>query len=355
MPHPCQYCGSIFNRLPDLTRHQETAKYCFDLRPTGAEKQPRKVYKCNCGSEFSQKGGLKRHQKSCDISAHNITNDISTTTIISEPIVEVKDNIEDVDQLFKHISPKIGQLLNVEIMEKGIQQMISHIIHLFEINGNWAIRVIDASRNKFTLLENGVEIIDNKGEKIARLIRHQFIKIVIPALDEAYKSNNKNRIINLEILASDLRDDDKCYCQIVKGLIRFLSNHFESSSSADLENSLKDLGNLLDRNRGNNSLLLDGFIYVIREREFMNLGQNVFKIGKTNRPVGERLCEYPKGSYPHYFENVKNCDEIEQLIIKKLKSIPDEFIHRKDIGSEYFEGCISKLIFIIKTISLSVT
>lgn len=72
---------------------------------------------------------------------------------------------------------------------------------------------------------------------------------------------------------------------------------------------------------------------------------------KLGEPIGERLYEYPKGSSPHYFENVKNCEEMEQSIMKKLISIPDEFIHRNDIGLEYFEGDVSRLISAIKSIT----
>lgn len=348
----CQHCGENFSVAASLKLHQKSAGYCLQIQKRSGLETEQTIYKCEfCNNVFTLKGSLTRHKTRCKyITTVPPSHDSDSIETENKEILADEKS----DQTFECIGQKIAQLLDEKIMEKGMQQMISHIIPLFNQDGNWAVKVVDASRNKFLLRENGSEIVDNKGEKITKFIRHEFIKIIIPVLTEAYKSTDKNKIIMLETLASDLQND-KCYHQIVRGLIRFLPGQhrlYDFSSDTELNNSLNDLRSLLRRNEGNHPLP-NGFIYVIKEREFVNTGEDIFKIGRTSRQIGERLCEYPKGSHPHYFENVKNCEEVEQLIIKKLILIPEEFIHRTDIGSEYFEGNISKLIHIIKSITLA--
>jgi T5orf172 domain len=338
-PATCEFCNTTVQNSKTLTRHQHSKK-CLEIQhKLGLNPNPL-LFKCNCGFSSAIRGELKAHSSKCKNNGE------------SNAVGKNEIPTENEDRLFDNIESKIAELLNPEIMEKGISFMISHIIHLFKNkNGHWIIKIADASRNKFILLENGDEISDNKGERITRFIRHQFIKITITELTEVYKSTNQNRIIKLEELAADLQHEDRCYHRIIQSLIRFLPNHSQTTHKTDMESSLNDLKNLLAQNKNVNLLTLNGFIYVIREREFVNADRNVFKIGRTNRPIGERLYEYPKGSYPHYFENVKDCEEAEQSIMKKLISIPDEFIHRNDIGLEYFEGDISRLISIIKSIT----
>jgi len=86
---------------------------------------------------------------------------------------------------------------------------------------------------------------------------------------------------------------------------------------------------------------LSGYIYVIKEREFVKTNENIYKSGKTKRTINERLCQYPKNSILLFTMFVHNCHETEQKIIKELKN---KFIQRKDIGTEYFQGDINKII-----------
>jgi hypothetical protein len=100
--------------------------------------------------------------------------------------------------------------------------------------------------------------------------------------------------------------------------------------------------------------VLNGFIYVIKEREFIKTDENVFKVGRTTRVVNRRLDQYPKGSRPYYFEEVKNCVETERLIIARLKSFSNYFIHRTDIGAEYFEGNSQFIISAVKSVTCEI-
>lgn len=269
-PVTCEFCNTTIQHGGTLTRHQHSKKCLEAQRKLGLNPNPL-LFKCDCGFSSAIRGELKAHSLKC-------RNNDGFSAIDKNGIAT------NSDQLFSDIESKIVELVSPEIMEKGISSVISHIIHLFKNKkGYWIIRVADASRNKFTLLENGDEISDNKGDRIARFIRSQLIKITITTLTEAYKSSNKNRIIRLEELAADLQHEDRCYHRITQSLIRFLPNNSNPVHKTDMESSLSDLKNLIVQNKNINSLTLDGFIYVIREREFINAGKNVFKIGRTNR------------------------------------------------------------------------
>ena len=87
-----------------------------------------------------------------------------------------------------------------------------------------------------------------------------------------------------------------------------------------------------------------GIIYLIQLREFVNADKNIYKIGRSVRDGVERIKEYPKNSKLYYLTHVSNNTtvvKIETTIIKKFKKI---FIHRSDIGNEYFEGDHIKMI-----------
>ena len=84
-----------------------------------------------------------------------------------------------------------------------------------------------------------------------------------------------------------------------------------------------------------------GVIYLLKTREFVNSGQNVFKIGKSSKPGTTRTGDYPKGSILYFLITVVNEDLIERKLID-LFSI--EFIQKKEYGNEYFEGDYHKII-----------
>ena len=77
------------------------------------------------------------------------------------------------------------------------------------------------------------------------------------------------------------------------------------------------------------------FIYMIRIREFVNNGENIYKIGRTKQQPNSRLSGYPKGSQVIMFEEVYDCVEIEKIMMKKFKK---KFIQKTEYGIEYFLG-----------------
>jgi hypothetical protein len=84
----------------------------------------------------------------------------------------------------------------------------------------------------------------------------------------------------------------------------------------------------------------EGHIYMIKEREFINADQNVFKIGRSTN-VTVRLMKYPKDSQPILMMKCSDIIACEKQVIRSFK---DKFTHRTDVGTEYFEGDESEMM-----------
>jgi hypothetical protein len=89
------------------------------------------------------------------------------------------------------------------------------------------------------------------------------------------------------------------------------------------------------------------FIYLIKEREFIKTKEKIYKIGKTKQENLQRIKSYPNGSILLLYIITNDCDKKEKLIIQKFK---EHFIHKKDIGNEYFTGDYNHMINIILSI-----
>ena len=76
-------------------------------------------------------------------------------------------------------------------------------------------------------------------------------------------------------------------------------------------------------------------VYIMHIREFINSNQDIYKIGRTSQERTKRADSYPKGSYLLYHTRVKDSCDIENQIMACFK---ETFIHRREFGSEYFEG-----------------
>jgi hypothetical protein len=82
------------------------------------------------------------------------------------------------------------------------------------------------------------------------------------------------------------------------------------------------------------------YIYLVKEREFIKTNENIYKIGRSKQENTKRFLQYPKGSELILQEACGDCIKTEKMIINEFKI---HFIHRKDIGNEYFEGDYLKM------------
>ena len=83
------------------------------------------------------------------------------------------------------------------------------------------------------------------------------------------------------------------------------------------------------------------YIYLIHTREFYNHDELVYKIGKTKKLNFHRFNQYPRGSVLLFQMVCNDCDICETKILKHFNS---RYKHRKDVGTEYFEGDYNDMI-----------
>ena len=90
------------------------------------------------------------------------------------------------------------------------------------------------------------------------------------------------------------------------------------------------------------------YIYLIREREFINKNEQVYKVGRTTQKRGltiERFRAYKKGSEIIFLKSVENTrvNTIENVI----KKIFNEKFKKHNDGTEYFIGSPDEMCKII--------
>jgi hypothetical protein len=120
-----------------------------------------------------------------------------------------------------------------------------------------------------------------------------------------------------------------------------LESHEEKCEIKNIE--IEKLKNELQRIK-NTSIVpkseTEHHIYIIHEREFVNTGQPIYKIGKTTKSI-KRLSQYPKDSKLKLLLAVENCHESEKLLIVKFDEM---FVNKAEIGREYYEGELKEMI-----------
>lgn len=90
---------------------------------------------------------------------------------------------------------------------------------------------------------------------------------------------------------------------------------------------------------------MSGHIYLLRLREHILAKKDIYKIGRTGKNVA-RFKGYPNGAKLIIMTPVINMNLVETQLIRLFK---DNFIHRNDIGREYFEGDVNLMVELIKS------
>jgi hypothetical protein len=85
---------------------------------------------------------------------------------------------------------------------------------------------------------------------------------------------------------------------------------------------------------------IDGYIYLIQEREFINLNKPIYKLGKTKELNSKRIQAYPKHSRLLIQLGCFNCDKKERELINTFK---EKYV-KSEIGNEYFEGNFTSML-----------
>lgn len=80
---------------------------------------------------------------------------------------------------------------------------------------------------------------------------------------------------------------------------------------------------------------MHNYIYLLREREFIESNLNIYKIGKSTQENIKRFKQYPKNSELILQIECENCSVYEKDLINLFNL---KYIKRTDLGLEYFEG-----------------
>jgi hypothetical protein len=90
--------------------------------------------------------------------------------------------------------------------------------------------------------------------------------------------------------------------------------------------------------------LIQEYVYIIRESDFVQLNKDIYKIGRTAKTNPEdRFQTYRKGIEIVAFFKVNNSIECESKMIKCFSNHPN-IIKKTEHGKEYFQGDRNELI-----------
>jgi hypothetical protein len=196
------------------------------------------------------------------------------------------------------------------------------------------------TKHKNNIIENNNDIVQNKNNDIIEnnndIVQNKNNDIIE---NKCYKCN--------KILSS--KQNLKKHLLICKGVSNPLECHlchkiyYDSSSKSKhlkkCKGVLTELGNnIIEENKNSE------YIYLLQEREFIKTNEPIYKIGKTKQECLKRIINYPNGTKLIIQIECNDCDTYEKLLITKFKK---DFIHKNDIGNEYFYGNRFKMINII--------
>lgn len=137
-----------------------------------------------------------------------------------------------------------------------------------------------------------------------------------------FKSEKQNEIIDLQI------ETEKQQKLIEE----------QQKQIKDLQQENKRLKSII-QSQNNQTQEEEECIYLLQEREFVNSGENIYKIGRTSN-FKNRMSDYPKGSKLLHVKTTSNSTKDEEELLKIFNCM---FINRTDIGKEYFQGNLKGL------------
>jgi hypothetical protein len=160
--------------------------------------------------------------------------------------------------------------------------------------------------------------------------------------NKQYEENNKeltDRIKNLEKDKDILKEENFTMKVQIKEKQDLLNNK-------DIE--IKDLyKNMNVKNNNNNDIkikLVQEYVYIIRECDFVRLNEDIYKIGRTSKINPEdRFQKYRKGTEIIAFFKVNNSIECENKMIKCFSNHIN-IKKMSEYGKEYFQGNRNELL-----------
>jgi hypothetical protein len=91
------------------------------------------------------------------------------------------------------------------------------------------------------------------------------------------------------------------------------------------------------------------FIYVIREREFINSGDDIYRVGRSGN-ISQRMANHPKGSSLRLILKVGNAVQAKHEVLSRLNTCK-YLVNCTDIGEDYFQGNLDTIISIVTQVA----
>jgi hypothetical protein len=297
-----------------------------------------------CKKDFKYLSKLKRHRdgeygcKYIDNNNGSITlvnnNSIILYNISNLPIpIELTTNIELTKNVIPTVEPTVEPTIDLTI-EPTVESTIDLTVE----------PTIIKCKNIENLIINETKSACIKCKKefttkysLARHINENRCRIIKEKIRELAKYNINLKNENKQQLLK-VQEDTKEKTKIKKTEIEKLQIQIklqEKELQALRHKNLLLTTPTKNINLDNKNKIASNFIYLIREREFNENNKEIYKIGKTTQTKLKRINAYPNDSILYLYKECSDCHLSEKEIIKLFKI---KYIHKNQIGNEYFEG-----------------
>ena len=170
--------------------------------------------------------------------------------------------------------------------------------------------------------------------------------------DENIELKNKevqNRLLNNIELTNTIKTlEDKIKQLEEKTLILYTQNKEKQELLNNKDIEIKNLyQNKNTKNKDDGDIkikMVQGYVYIIRECDFVRLNEDIYKIGRTSKTNPEdRFQKYRKGTEIIGFFRVNDSIECENKIIKCFSNHTN-ITKMNEYGKEYFQGDKNELL-----------
>lgn len=291
--YTCEICSFNTKNISIYKNHLKCKKHLQRLDNIN------NLFYCVCNKKYLSIASLNNHRRKCqDYQKHKYLVENNDNT--------QKDTLQEPNTVLEYID-------NFELENEELLPMYNIIKLLVER----CINKQDEVENKCEKNTIALERIEKRLDKLVDLCQKQFMNKNNKKEETSNETNNKT------IITKNLQDGSTQNITLIENNCEII----------DIRPEIKEK-QIQKHNKQTNST---GTIYLIQEREFIARKLPIYKIGMTTQEPYKRLNSYPKGSSLciAYRCNNNYTAQIEKYLIEFFSN---KYIHRKDIGSEYFQG-----------------
>jgi hypothetical protein len=190
--------------------------------------------------------------------------------------------------------------------------------------------ILDENINKMKELEYNNQL-KNSNEKLKNINKQLEDRIHELECDNKTLNNlldnkDKNDNIKIKMVEEENKQINKLYNNLLDKFIK-----------TNNKNTIDDNGDIKIK-------MTEGYVYIIRECDFVRLNENIYKIGRTSKINPEdRFQKYRKGTEIIGFFKVNDSVECENKIIKCFSN-HNNIKKMSEYGKEYFQGNKKELL-----------